>query len=156
MGVAHVADSMQMTREETSELLENCNLRGIVRKKIEGGETLYSVTQFPRRLFHFVTFEKGWNEFPQHIRRILSEWMHRVYYYDRYRPTARKLKRGEPVSALPNEDILLLDEVLAHVVGLPDTLERVMIGNPVPRHDLFGTEFLVGDDLDMERVLDIL
>jgi len=33
MGVAQVADAMQMTREEALELLENCRLRGIVRKK---------------------------------------------------------------------------------------------------------------------------
>jgi ferredoxin len=120
IGLEKIAENMQISREYASKLLKNCELRGIVRKQIDEGETSYTITEFPRRLFNFVTFEKGWDDFPLHIRRILSEWMHRVYYYDRYYPTAEKMKKGKQVSRLPNEDILLLEEVLEMVDAADD------------------------------------
>jgi len=106
---------MGLGEEETQQLIDKCIIRGILKNRKVDGETRYFTTMMPRRLFTHVTFEEGWSDVPLNVRKILSAWMHRVYYYVKYSPMAEKMKRGEPVQRLPNEDILLLDEVLEMV-----------------------------------------
>lgn len=104
-----------LSTEEIAQLVERSIVRGVVKSRKVDGETRFFTTMMPRRLFTYVTYEEGWEDVPLNVRKILSEWMHRVYYYDRYTPMAERMKKGEPVQRLPNEDILLLDEVLEMV-----------------------------------------
>jgi len=109
-----------MNENETRQLIDRSIILGILKSIKVDGENRYISTMMPRRLFTYVTFEEGWEKVPLNVRKILSEWMHRVYYYDRYTSMAEKMKKGEPVQRLPNEDILLLDEVLEMIDAAHD------------------------------------
>jgi NAD-dependent dihydropyrimidine dehydrogenase PreA subunit len=115
-----ISKLMEMNEIDTRKLIEKGIVRGVLKTKKIDEETRYFSTMMPRRLFTYVTFEEGWSDIPLNVRKILSEWMHRVYYYERYKPMSEKMKRGETVQRLPNEDILLLDEVLEMVDAAHD------------------------------------
>ena len=83
-----------LSKEETQQLIDRSIVRGILKNRKVDGETCYFTTMMPRRLFTHVTFEEGWSDVPLNVRKILSAWMHRVYYYERYTPMAEKMKRG--------------------------------------------------------------
>ena len=105
-----VARLLGHPRDQAAALLQRCYERSIVSKEEQAGATVFSNTSFYAFLNHFAIHE-NWDDIPpddrQRIdRRFLDEFI------ARHRPNIeRKMQGLEAENSLPNDTVLLLDEV---------------------------------------------
>ncbi|MCX6032446.1 MAG: 4Fe-4S dicluster domain-containing protein [Chloroflexi bacterium] len=105
------AGLMGLSRDEAAAFLTRCYGRGIVNKRVEGGDTRYVPADFYERLDYFVKYEPAsWDDLPAEVRRTLDR-RYLTEFIVRQRPKVESALRGEARDELPNDAVLLLSEV---------------------------------------------
>jgi ferredoxin len=149
-----VSEILHIPSKEMSGLLEKSEFRGLLKSNVVDGIPMFSPTSFHSFLMMFAKNERKWFAFPRYIRKMLSNWRFNVTITDIHLPRAEKMRRGDPVTRLHDEDILLLDEVLdrveaAHDFAVTDCDCRSITGNCD-----FPTETCLRFNEDAERIID--
>jgi ferredoxin len=108
--VQQVADLLAIPHTEATGLLERAYSRCIVDKVIEDRVTKYKISNFYARLNHFAKFE-NWHDIPAEARKIINRRF-LDEFIARHKPTIERKMRGlEAANALPNDTVMLLNEV---------------------------------------------
>jgi ferredoxin len=110
MTPAEVGTLFDMPTGEAARWLHTCYARHIVDKSESDGQVTYSPGTFYTRLDHFAKYDR-WDDIPAEDRaRINRRFLDA--FIDKHRPNVERKKRGLAAeNALPNDTILLLDEV---------------------------------------------
>ncbi len=132
------AAMFKLSREQAAALLKRAYARHIVDKSEADGVTWYSAGTFYTRLDHFAKYE-NWDDIPAEDRRAIDRRF-LDEFIARHRPNVeRKMQGLEAENALPNDTVLLLDEVeemldaANHIVVQPCDCRRLgqNCGRPV-------------------------
>jgi ferredoxin len=110
MTPAQVGELFDVPPDEAAAWLHACYMRHIVDKTQIDGQLAYSPGTFYTRLDHFAKYDR-WGDIPAEDRaRINRRFLNA--FIDKHRPNVERKKRGLAAeNALPNDTILLLDEV---------------------------------------------
>jgi Pyruvate/2-oxoacid:ferredoxin oxidoreductase delta subunit len=125
-----VATRLGIGPEQAADLLERCYSRCIVNKAVDEGITTYSPGEFYTRLDHFAKFE-NWDDIPVEDRQALDRRFLDEFIGKHRSNVRRKMLGLGAENALPNDTILLLDEVeemlraATHIVVQPCDCRRL-------------------------------
>jgi ferredoxin len=104
------ADRLGIAPQAAAALLERCYARSIVDREADGHLVTYTAKDFYARLDHYAKFE-NWDDIPVEGRRAIDRRFLDEFIARHGSDIARKIKGLEPEGDLPNETVLLLDEV---------------------------------------------
>lgn len=114
MTVEEVAELLALPADQAAELLARCYARCIVDKTVEDGVTKYAPADFHARLDHFAKFE-NWDDIPAEDRQAIEQHSLETFIERHRASVARKMAGRSAENALPNDTVLLLDEVEAMI-----------------------------------------
>jgi len=108
-----IAEMLELSREETDQVLRKAMLREIVYKRDEDGATTYTVTGFYLRLDILTSYEgEQWASLPQWVRKGVSEWQ-TSEWIQLWTPQLRQIIADpDRYVRMKNRDVLLLEEAL--------------------------------------------
>jgi Pyruvate/2-oxoacid:ferredoxin oxidoreductase delta subunit len=128
--VEQTAALLEIPRQQAEDLLLSCYARHMVDKTVRSGATTYAAGSFYHRLDHFAKYE-NWDDIPAQDRRVINRRF-LDEFIARHRPNVERKMRGlEAENALPNDTVLLLDEVeemidaATHIVVQPCDCRRL-------------------------------
>ena len=129
--VEEAAERLGITREESTTLLRRAYGRHVVDKSGDPGAETYTPGSFYRRLDHLAKYE-NWDDIPAEDRRIIDRRFLNEFIARHRANVIRKMQGLEAENALPNDTILLLEEVeemldaARHIVVQPCDCRRLL------------------------------
>jgi len=105
-----VADLLVLSPPEAATLLRKAYSRCIVNKVVEDGITKYKISDLYARLDHFVKYE-NWHAIPAEDRKAINRRYLDEFIGRHKHNIERKMQGLEAENALPNDTVMLLNEV---------------------------------------------
>lgn len=109
--VEQISDLMDLSETRALNLIKQAYGRCILNKKIEGGVTCFSAADIYSRLNQFVKYE-NWHDIPFDDRRIINQRFFDEFITRHKHNVMRKMQGLEAENALPNDTVMLLNEVI--------------------------------------------
>jgi Pyruvate/2-oxoacid:ferredoxin oxidoreductase delta subunit len=128
--VEQAAALLGVPRQQAEKLLQRAYGRCVVDKRVEEGVAAYSASGFSHRLDHFAKFD-NWDDIPAEDRQVLDRRFLDEFISRCRENVERKMRGLEAENALPNDAVLLLDEVeemldaATHIVVQPCDCRRL-------------------------------
>ncbi len=110
LDLQQVTNELTLSPAEASDLLDKAYSRCILDKLIEDGRTQYKISNFYARLDHFVKYG-NWQDIPQEDRKIINRRYFDEFISRHKDNIERKMQGLEAENALPNDTVMLLNEV---------------------------------------------
>lgn len=108
---AQIADLMGWSEPQGSKLIQQAYGRCILNKKMEDGVARYTAANFYSRLDQFAKYE-NWDDIPVDDRRIINQRFKDEFVARHKNNVMRKMQGLEAENALPNDTVMLLDEII--------------------------------------------
>ena len=109
-----IAAKLQISLEETGALLQAAYARSIVNRGVVDGMQVYTHASFSERLDPLSMYE-NWRDVPAEARAAVVHWQFEEFVSTWQPEVEALLADPDKPTAIPNRDVLLLDEALAMV-----------------------------------------
>jgi ferredoxin len=106
-----ISEIMGLSENQGLKLIKQAYARCILNKKVEDGVTRYLAADFYTRLDQFAKYE-NWVDIPFDDRRIINQSFFNEFISRHTNNVMRKMQGLEAENALPNDTVMLLDEIV--------------------------------------------
>ena len=131
VSVDETAELMGLATSQAAKLLHHAFGRHVVDREADRGTFVYSPAAFDSRVDHFAKYDPKWDEIPAEDRQAIDRRFLQEFI-DRHRANVeRKMQGLEAENALPNDTVLLLNEIeemidaAEHIVVQPCDCRRL-------------------------------
>ena len=129
--VDQAAELLGITPGRATRLLQHAYSRHVVDRETERGTAVYSPATFDSRVDHFAKYDPGWDEIPAADRQAVDRRFLNEFIAKHRGNVERKMQGLEAENALPNDTVLLLNEIeemidaAEHIVVQPCDCRRL-------------------------------